>query len=285
LDKTEIIEIIISTINSIFEKLFSSIDNNIYSSLDNFVFINGDIVNNSFIQKLLGSNGKSGIIYLADALLLGVIIYYSVRLSFSTFSGHTVEKPSIFILKMIVLGIFINFSYFFAEQTLNLNELISNSIKEIGKTVLNKEISFSNIIKELNSVISIGSSSFDIFSLDGIIKGFISTGLLNLLLTYSLRYVMVQVFILLTPLSILTLINSSTSWIFKSWLKALFSLLLLQSLVSIILIIMLSFDSSSKILLIGSIYALIRSNSYLKELLGGISIDISNNFTNFKKGG
>ncbi len=73
---------------------------------------------------------------------------------------------------MIVLGIFINFSYFFAEQTLNLNELISNSIKEIGKTVLNKEISFSNIIKELNSVISIGSSSFDIFSLDGIIKGF-----------------------------------------------------------------------------------------------------------------
>ena len=71
--------------------------------------------------------------------------------------------------------------------------------------------------------------------------------------------------------------NSSTYWIFKSWLKAFFSLLILQSFISLILIVMLSLDDSNKILLIGSIYSLIRANSYIREILGGINIDVSTN--------
>ena len=46
-------DVIIKTINSIFQTLFSSIDNSIYSFLDDIVFINTDILNESFIQKYL----------------------------------------------------------------------------------------------------------------------------------------------------------------------------------------------------------------------------------------
>lgn len=281
MDQTEVINIIIETINTLFNDLFSSIDNHIYANLDTFTFINNDILKNSIFEKLLGANGKTGILYLSDALLLGIIIYYAIRYSYSSFSGSNVEKPTQFVFKMIILGILINSSYFISDQILQLNFLISSSIQEIGEEIIGKQISFSNLIKELNSVISIGSNSFDLFSFDGIIKGFISVGLLNLLFSYSLRYVMVQVFVILTPLIFLSLMNSSTYWIFKSWFKAFLALLLLQSFISIILIVMLSFSTSNKILLIGAIYSLIRANTYMKEIFGGINIEVSNNISSF----
>lgn len=281
MEQSEIVNIIIQTINSIFSNLFSSIDNNIYSYLDNFIFIDKNIINNSFFEKILGANGKNGFLYLTDALFLGILIYYSLRYSYASFSGISIEKPPQFIFKMILLGIIINFSYFICEQLLNINFLLSESIKEIGKSIIRKDISFSNLIFELNSTISIGDNNFDLFSFDGIIKGFISVGLFNLLFTYSLRYVMVQIFVITTPLALLSLINTSTSWIFKSWLKGFFSLLILQSFVPIILILMLSFDDSNKLLLIGSIYALIRANGYIRDILGGINIDVSTNMSSF----
>ena len=42
---------------------------------------------------------------------------------------------------------------------------------------------------------------------------------------------------------------------------------------------MLSFDSANKLLLIGSIYALIRANTYMREILGGVSVDVSTNIS------
>ena len=279
MEQSEVVNIIIETINSIFSNLFSSIDNNIYSYLDNFTFIDSSIINNSFFEKLLGANGKNGILYLTDALLLAIIIYYAIRYSYSTFTGSNVEKPTQFIFKVIILGILINSSYFLCEQILNINYLISSSIQEIGENVIGSKITFSSLIQNLNSVISVGENSFDLFSFDGIIKGFISVGLLNILFSYSLRYILVQVFVLTTPLVLLSLMNTSSYWIFKSWFTAFFSLLLLQSFVSLILIVMLSFDSVNKLLLIGSIYALIRANTYMREILGGVSVDVSTNIS------
>ena len=279
MEQSEVVNIIIETINSIFSNLFSSIDNNVYSYLDTFTFIDSSIIDNSFFEKFLGASGKTGILYLTDALLFAIIIYYAIRYSYSVFTGNNVEKPTQFIFKMIIIGIFINSSFFLCEQILNINYLISGSIQDIGKSIINKDITFSCLIQNLNSVISVGENSFDLFSFDGIIKGFISVGLLNILFSYSLRYIIIQVFVLTTPLAMLSLINSSSYWIFKSWSKAFFSLLLLQSFVSLILIIMLSLDTSNKLLLIGSIYALIRANSFIREILGGVSIDVSSNIS------
>ena len=279
MEQSKVVNIIIETINSIFSNLFSSIDNNVYSYLDTFTFIDSSIIDNSFFEKFLGASGKTGILYLTDALLLAIIIYYAIRYSYSVFTGNNVEKPTQFIFKMIIIGIFINSSFFLCEQILNINYLISGSIQDIGKSITNKDITFSCLIQNLNSVISIGENSFDLFSFDGIIKGFISVGLLNILFSYSLRYIIIQVFVLTTPLAMLSLINSSSYWIFKSWSKAFFSLLLLQSFVSLILIIMLSLDTSNKLLLIGSIYALIRANTFIREILGGVSIDVSSNIS------
>lgn len=283
MDSTNLTDTIIKTINTIFQNLFSSIDNSLYSLLDDLVFINTDILDSSFLEKILGNNFSNGLILIANALLIGFFLYYSIKLLFSYYLGIQVENPYQVIFKSIIFGISLNFSYFICTKLLEINFLISSSIQEIGENIFHSNISFSQLITNINSIVTINPSSFNIFSFDGLLKSFISVSLFNLVFSYSLRYIMVNVFILIMPFAILTLINYSTSWFFKIYLKSFLSLLLLQSLVSLILLIVFSFNFSSqdifnKLICIGGIYALIKANSYMKELIGGINTDISTNF-------
>ena len=282
-----ITQTITQTINSIFSSLFSSIDNNLYSILDDIIFINSDILNDKFMNSFFGTSTTTGLILLANSLLIAFALYYIVKYAFSHYSNTQIEQPFQFLFKLFIYTILANSSYFLVEQIININSLISLSIREIGENIFNCNISFSELILRLNNVITTNDTSFNLFSLDGFLKSFVSINLLNLLFTYSLRYVMLKVFILITPFSILSLINSSTSWFFKSWFKCLLSLLLIQSFVSLILLIIFSTDFStqdlfSKIICIGSIYALTKANSYIRELIGGISTDVTTNLSSLR---
>ena len=100
---------------------------------------------------------------------------------------------------------------------------------------------------------------------------------------------MIKIFILLTPFAILSLILEHTSWFFKAWVRNLFSLLFIQIIVSIVLLILFSMDYSSnnlmtKFIYIGAIYALIKSNSFVRDFIGGVSTTFTQNVENlFKK--
>lgn len=286
MDSSNLASIISSTINDLIQNLFSSVDNNVYSYIDDLVFVNEDILTNSKFESLFGSSSKNGILLIANSLILAFFIYYCIKLFLSYYSTKQVERPYQFIFKLLLICIVVNCSYFICEQILYINNLISSSLCEIGKIFTNKEISFKTLVAELNTVISLENSSIDIFSVDGILKSFCSIGLLNLMLSYSLRYILLNVFIILSPFAFLTLSVSFSSWFFKSWLRIFFSLLFIQSFVSIILIVILSLKFSdnilSKFIYIGAIYTLIRANSYIRQLIGGISTDISTNLSTMK---
>ena len=139
-----------------------------------------------------------------------------------------------------------------------------------------------------NSNISINTSSLNVFSIDGLIKSTLSISLLNLVLSYSLRYVMLKVLILLAPFSILSLCLNSSSWFFKTWIKNLFALLFIQIIVSIILLILFSINYSSsnlisKFIYIGGIYALIQSNSFVRDFIGSVSTNVTQIVKSFHK--
>mgnify|MGYP003293827988 FL=1 len=236
--QTSIIQTISETINSLFSSLFSSIDNSLYSVLDDIVFIDTDILNDKFISSIFGTSTTSGLILLSNSLLIGFAIFYIIRYAYSHYSIAQTEQPFQFLFKLFIFAILSNSSYFLCEQIINLNSLISLAIREVGENIFNCNISFSQLILKLNNVIT-STSSLNVFSLDGLLKSFISINLLNLIFTYSLRYVILKVFILITPFAILTLINSSTASFFKAWLKSMLALLLLQSFVSLILLIIL----------------------------------------------
>lgn len=289
-----IVQVITETINNLFYNLFSSVDNSLYSVLDDLLFISLDIFNDKYMEKFLGINSTSGLILICNSLIVGISLYYICSLLLSHFTFSQVQRPSQFIFKLFFCAIAINFSYFLIQQIILIASNISLAIREIGENIFNKSICLSTFIQELNSKIYIdSSSSFTMFSIDGLIKGFISLSFLNLAMSYSLRFIMLKVFILLTPFAFLCLITPNTSWIFKSWLKIVMSLLLLQVFVSIILLISFSIntnasDISSKLIYIGAVYALIKANSFIRDFMGGLSTDINlgiSNINSFIKGG
>lgn len=149
-----------------------------------------------------------------------------------------------------------------------------------------KEISFNTLLSSSTYVIE-NSNNFNFFSFDGILKSFFSFGLINLLFSYSIRYILIKILILLFPFALLSLVTTSTSWIFKSWFRTFFSLIFVQIFIIFVLILLFSLnintsDIFSQISYISTIFILTKSNSYIKELLGGISTDLNYNILNFK---
>jgi len=282
-----ITQIIIDTINKIFETLFSSIDNNLYFLLDDITFISTDILNDKNFENIFGTSTSNGLLLISNALLLGFIIYYSIKYLMAHLTYSPIESPISFIIKLVLCGICMNFSFYILYFVLDLNSNISLSIRSLGEYLFNKEICFSELINTINTNMSIDTSSIDIFSIDGILKGSLSISLLNLIFSYSFRYIMVKIFILLSPFAFLSLTTNSTSWFFKTWARNLFSLLFIQDIVSLILLILFSINYSSnlftKFIYVGGIYSLIKANSFVREFVGGISTDFSQNVQSFSK--
>ena len=276
---------IANTINELIQNLFSSIDNNIYSYIDEIIFLTPSSISNNNFEDLFTTSSKS-ILVIANALILAYLLYYCVKLFLSYYSGTQVERPYQFIFKLILCAIIMNSSYFICEQLINITDLITQALQEIGSNFTSKTISFKTLVTELNSVISISGTSLDIFSLTGIIKSFCSIGLISLMFSYAIRLIMVKVFIILAPFAILSCSINSFSWFFRSWFRSFFSLLFMQFFITIILIVTLYLDFSSnlisKFLYVGSIYALTKSNTYIRSLIGGISTEINTNLSTLK---
>lgn len=277
---TNITQTIIDTINSIFETLFASIDNNLYSVLDQITFVNSDILNDQNFEKLFGTSTSNGILLIANSLLLGFILYYGFKYLMSHITYHKVDSPFSFIIKIVLFGICMNFSFFIVQMILDLNSNISLAIRSLGENLFGKEISFSELINTINTNVAVDTNSLNIFSVDGLIKSTLSLSLLSLVFSYSLRYIMIKVFVLLAPFAFISLSLDSTSWFFKSWLKNLFSLLFIQIIVSLVLLILFSLDYSetnlfNKFVYVGGVYALIRANTFVRQFIGGISTEVS----------
>ena len=275
-----ITQTIIDTINTIFETLFASIDNNLYSVLDEITFINSDILNDSNFEKLFGTSTSNGILLIANSLVLGFLLYYGFKYLMSHITYHKVDSPFSFVIKIVVFGICMNFSFFIVQMLLDLNSNISLAIRSLGENLFSKNICFSELINTINTKASIDTSSLNIFSIDGLIKSTLSISLLSLVFSYSLRYIMVKVFVLLAPFAFISLCTDNTSWFFKAWLKNLFSLLFIQIIVSLVLLILFSLDFDdtnlfNKFVYVGGVYALIRANTFVREFIGGVSTNVS----------
>lgn len=286
MNSNEISSIISSTINQMFYKIFSSIDNSLYSILDDFTFIDSDILSDEYFMDIFGLSSGKGILLIANSLVFGYLIYYAFKLLLSHLGITQVESPSQFILKLIIYSICMNFSLFICDEIIYIISLISSTIRQVGENLFDTQICFSTIILKLNSIISI-NANLDIFSLDGIIKTLISVGFLNLVINYAVRFVLIKVFVLISPFAILSLCNKNTSILFNSWIKSFLSLMLIQVFVAIVLLLIFSLNISSsnifsKFILIGAIFILTKANSYIREMLGGISTDVNIGVNNLK---
>lgn len=279
------ITIILEAINTLIGNLISSIDNNLYRILDNIVFINSDILGDKYFNNIFGTSSSNGILLISNSLLFGFLLYFAIKYLLSHLTYVQIESPIQFIFKLIIVGICMNSSYFILEQLININSYITQAILGIGEELFHHKICFSELISSINTNISIDTSSIDVFTLDGIIKVTLTMSLLSLVLSYSYRYIIFKLFILITPFAFIACSLNSTSWFFKSWLRNIFSLLFIQIVVALILLLIFSIDFSAnnlliKFLYLASITVLIKANSFVREFIGGISTTLSQNVEN-----
>ena len=284
--EVNIVSSLLESINSIFSSLISSINSNIYTFLDDLLFINTSFFDDSSLFNLLGNSSNSGIIYICNSLVYGFFLYYALSLLLSHLTFVQVQRPSSFIFKILLCVIAINSCWILCYSAVFVNSCITTLIRNVGENLFNTEICFTTLIENLNSTLYT-ETSFNLFTFDGLIKAFISIGFVNLAISYSLRYVMIRVFILICPFAILSLSIDKFNWLFKAWCKIFLSLLFLQILVAFILLITFSlhYDSNnifSQLTYIGSIYALIKANSFLKEFMGGLTTDVNFGMTTIK---
>lgn len=145
MDENNISQLIISTINTIFENLFSSIDNNLYSILDDITFISSDILNDKNFENIFGTQASNGILLISNSLLLGFLLYYACKYLLSHLTYSSSDNPSSFIFKLIIFGISMNFSFFIIEFILDLNSNITLAIRNLGESLFRKKYLFFRI--------------------------------------------------------------------------------------------------------------------------------------------
>lgn len=286
MEENNISQNVFNSINEIFSKIFYSIDENIYNTLDDITFINSDIIENSKIKQIIGNNSSEGILLVCNALILGIILYYSINYLISHLTLSKVEHPSQFIFKLIIFGILMNGSIWICNQIVDIVSIITNSIRQIGEILFKESICFSNFIEIINEKIYV-EENINLFSFDGVIKSFVTFGFMNLIFSNSLRYIMIQVFIIISPFGFMCLISGKTEYFFKRWIVCFLTLLIEQILISIILILAFSLeknisDTIVKLLYVGIIYALMKANTYMNQIFGGISTMVISGINNMK---
>ena len=292
INEVNITNFLVYALNNMFSNLLSSVNENLYAWLDDLVFINTSITKN--LIHIIGGSAFSGIKLLCNALIYGFILYYAISYLLSHITFSQIERPFQFIFKLLLCTIAFNASEYICSGLISICSTITDIVRDLGNFSFNIDISFASLVEDVLPSEYFTSNSFSLFSFDGILRTTITFGFLGLSVSYAIRYILLKVLIIISPFAILSLASSKTSPFFKAWFKNFMALLLLQIFISAILLVCFIIEDKeisflpSQILHLGMIYTLFKSNSFMKDLIGGFSTEVNlsiPNISSFLKGG
>lgn len=259
---------VLENINIVTEKLCKSVEEQVYPLLDKVLTIDSKILEQEPIRKIL-TNSSNAMVIIANSFIILFTIYYIYEQLVSLYNGNNTDNIFLFIIKMVVVMIIVNHSYYICERILEVFSAFSETFDSLALNALGKEASFENLKKAIVSLK--GSLKSDYLSLDGIITGIISFGSVNVLINLSIRYVTVILLILISPIALVCMASKLTEEFSKTWIKMLITNLLLQVMIKLVILIPVSISDIDnyvyKVIMIGTIYILYKINSFEKELM------------------
>lgn len=279
-------EIASNLISSLVNSLLTSLDSNVFSVLDELAFIKSDSIADTYFNSFFTK--QFNIIKLSEALLFGFLLYYAISYLFSFLTCSHFQKPLSFISRLFFSALLIHFSLPICEKVIDFFYLISSILRTIGLYIFPSELSFSILYEKISKLFFVNLTlPFKFFSFDGILKSFLSFGFVNLLFTYSIRFIFIKILVLLSPIAFLSLCLDQSMWIFKIWLKNFIAQLFTQIIICVVLLIIYSLDTVSnptmvKLLYIASVVCLMRASSFVKDFSSGFTSDVSSTFSSIK---
>ena len=282
MEYSNLISIVNNTLSSLLDDLLLSVDSNVFSLLDKLVFLDGSILHDSYFNSFFTNNFS--IISLSKSFLYGLLIYYALLKLLSYLTSSNFQSTPSFLFRLFLSAIFIHFSPSICKYILDFFGLSTEILRSIGNSLFSVQISFSLFYEKISSLLLNGKTIF--WSLDGVIRSFMSVGFISLLLTYSVRYVFVKILILMAPFAFLSFSLEHSTWIFKIWLKNFIGQLFVQLFICIILILLFSFQKGeptmTKLLYMAILTCLIKANSFVKDFTSGFTSDITSSINQFK---
>lgn len=279
-------EIASNLISSLVNSLLTSVDSNVFSVLDELAFIKSDSISDTYFNSFFTK--QFNIITLSESLLFGFLLYYAISYLFSFLTCSHFQKPFSFLSRLFFSALLIRFSLPICEKILDFFYLISSILRTLGSYLFPFELSFEILYQKISKVFfSNLTLPFKFFSFDGILRSFLSFGFVNLLFTYSVRFIFIKILVLLSPLAFLSLCLDQSTWIFKVWFKNFIAQLFTQLIICVILLIIYSLDSFSnptivKLLYIASVVCLMKASSFVKDFSSGFTTDVSSSFSSIK---
>lgn len=274
---------IITNLNYLLEKVFKSIEREIFKTLDKLTIIGPEILKEEPLKNIVFENKVNGLVIIANTLILFFVIYYVFKQLIGIYNGNKIESIYVFIIRIIIVCIIVNFSYYICEEILNIFGILGESIDTYASDLINRKVTFENLKDSIINIENIINT--DLVSLDGIIKGIISFGSVSILISFSVRYVTVIFLIIISPLAFVCLSSNLTSGIFNMWVKMLIVNLTVQIGIKLLIFIPLAYKNQNdiiyKIILVGTISLIYKFNIFIKELLARISNE--NNVKNIFK--
>lgn len=268
---------IINSLNTVFEKLFKSIESEVYEKIDDLINITPELFTKSPFKKIFFQDSTNTLIIVANSLILFYVIYFVCLKLISVYNGNNTQNVYKFIIRLVFIVIFVNYSYYICKEFVNIISLFSDCISGSLYDISGTEVTFVNLKENIIKIDDLLKS--DILSLNGIIKGIISFGSISILINFSIRYVTVIFLITISPFAFVSLGSELTIGVFKVWFKTLFVTLMIQVVIKFIIFIPLLYkDINSmtyKIILVGSIYVVYKINGFTKELFSKISSDVN----------
>jgi len=270
---------IIDAINTVAEKIFKEVEGEVYVLLDKLLVITPEILNQEPLKNLFFESKQSGVIILTSSFLIFFTLYFVFLKISSMYTGTETENIFKFIIRIIISAILMSTSFYICYEILHINYLFTEVIKGLCQDAVGGTVSFYNLKETITDLGKYMSNDF--LSIDGMIKGLISFGAINLVLNFSIRYATIIFLILLSPLAFMFSASNITLGFFKSWMKTFILNLMIQSIVMVILTIPLSFkeknDIMFKIVMVGTIYILYKLNNFTKELFGNMYQEFNSN--------
>ena len=89
-------QVVLNTINTLCESLFSSINKTVFPEIDRLIFLNEDLTSSTYMERIIGTNFNMGLLVLAEFFLSAFVLYYAIRRFTSYYSGQQVESISKF---------------------------------------------------------------------------------------------------------------------------------------------------------------------------------------------
>ncbi len=275
---------VLNTIQSMTNQIFTSIDKSLIDVLDRFVYVDESLLRENTIF-IFTSKIEMTMRVIAESLLLGYVIYYLIRYLISRITAvnkEDLENPAIFFVKMVLVSIAIFYSTDICKTIVEIN---SNITKDFGNNLTTSGIlpTFNRFLHTVNYTLLGGEENINIFSLDGIFKGFVSFGTLNMTVSFALRYILIKVLIIVSPIMFVSRVFTKTEKIFNTWIKAFVSLLLIQHFIALLLVLagylkIHYLSTFNKIAYIGIIYALSKSFYLFEKIFGAIAPDVQVSF-------